>query len=57
MKSFACCDVVPGCNASWLRETDDEILAAVAQHAADVHAMNHVPAELVESVRAAVATV
>ena len=57
MKSFACGDVVPGCDARFVCTTDDEILAAVAQHAAADHGLTSVSAELVEAVRAAVTTV
>jgi predicted small metal-binding protein len=57
MKSFACGDVVPGCDAHWVCGTDDEILVAVAQHAADAHGLTSVPAELVGAVRAAIVTV
>ena len=56
MKSFSCGDVVPGCNASWVCDTDDEILAAVAQHAAAVHGLTSVSPELVGAVRAAIVT-
>jgi predicted small metal-binding protein len=51
MKSFACGDVVPGCSASWLCSTDDEVLAAVAAHARQDHGIVEVPAELVDQVR------
>jgi predicted small metal-binding protein len=54
MKFFSCGDVVPGCDAHWERDTEADILAAVAEHAADVHGMNSVPAELVDAVRAAI---
>lgn len=51
MKSFACGDVVPGCDARFVCSSDDEILVNVARHAADVHAMTVVPASLERSVR------
>ncbi|ASD23514.1 hypothetical protein B7495_16490 [Cryobacterium sp. LW097] len=50
MKSFACGDVVPGCTASWVSSTDDEILVLVAQHASAVHGISTVSPELVQSV-------
>ncbi|MFP5368165.1 MAG: DUF1059 domain-containing protein, partial [Actinomycetes bacterium] len=34
MKSFACGDVVPGCDARWVCSTEDEILQQVHEHAA-----------------------
>ncbi len=56
MKSFACGDVVPGCEARWVCSTEDEVLASVGAHAASVHGLTEVPAELVESVRRAIVT-
>lgn len=52
MKSFSCGDVVPGCDAHWELDTEDDILMAVAQHAADVHGMHAVPADVIDAVRA-----
>lgn len=57
MKSFACGDVVPGCDARWVCSTEDEILVAVAGHAAAAHGLQEVPAELVQSVRSSIVTV
>lgn len=57
MKTFACGDVVPGCEARWVCSTDDEILANVAAHAAAAHGLVEVPAELVRSVRNAIVPV
>lgn len=54
MKQFACGDVVPGCDASWVCGSDDEILSAVAAHAAQAHGLMTVPAELVSAVRSAI---
>lgn len=50
VKSFACGDVVPGCKASWVSSTDDEILVLVAQHASAVHGITTVTPELVDSI-------
>lgn len=52
MKRFACGDIVPDCDAEWVRSSEDEILAEVARHAADVHGIVAVPPELVAAVRA-----
>jgi predicted small metal-binding protein len=57
MKSFACGDVVPGCDARWVRSSEDELLALVAQHARDDHGIEEIPSELVAQVRAAISTV
>ncbi|MEW1808165.1 DUF1059 domain-containing protein [Pseudarthrobacter sp. NPDC080039] len=54
MKSFACGDVVPGCEAAWVCSTEDEILVHVAAHAATAHALAELPLELVRSVREAI---
>lgn len=52
MKQFACGDVVPGCQANWERSSDDEILRAVAVHAAADHGMTEVPDSVVQAVLA-----
>lgn len=50
MKEFSCGDVVPGCLAKFHGQSNDEILAAVAQHAKHDHGLASVPAELVQKV-------
>lgn len=57
MKRFACGDVVPGCEASWVCSSDDEILAHVAAHAAIAHGLTDVSDELVAAVRSHIASV
>jgi predicted small metal-binding protein len=57
MKSFACGDVVPGCDARWVRSSEDELLALVAQHAREEHGLVEIPAELEARVRAAIRSV
>lgn len=57
MKTFACGDVVPGCDARFVCSDDDEILAAVASHAAEVHGLTTVPDSLVASVRSHIVVV
>ena len=56
MKQFTCGDVVPGCEARWERDTDDEILGEVAAHARDAHGLDDVPPELVAQVRSRIVT-
>ncbi len=51
MKAFSCGDVVPNCDATFVGDTDDEILAAVGAHASADHGMTEVPAEVVDQVR------
>jgi predicted small metal-binding protein len=55
MKTFSCGDVVPGCDAHFAGATDDDILAAVAQHAIADHGLTAVGADLASAVRAAIA--
>lgn len=54
MREFACANVVPGCTGVVTGETDDEVLAAAAQHAAEVHGMSEVPDEVVAAIRAGI---
>lgn len=57
MKSFACGDVVPGCEARWVCSSEDEVLVEVARHAAAVHGMTDVSPQMVHAVRAATVSV
>jgi predicted small metal-binding protein len=57
MKRFACGDVVPGCDATFVCGTDDEILTAVGRHAATAHGMTSIPSSLVEQVRSRIVSV
>lgn len=52
MKKFACGDVVPGCDATWVCSTEDDILSNVAAHAGADHGLVEVSPELVAAVRA-----
>jgi len=52
MKEFACGSVVPGCDARFTGESEEEILAQVPEHAAEAHGMTDVPPEVVEQVKA-----
>lgn len=54
VKSFACGDVVPGCEARWVCSTDDEILVNVAAHAAETHGLVELPADVVQAVHKAI---
>lgn len=57
MKEFVCGSVVPGCDARFTGETDEEILAQIPAHAAEAHGMTEVPPEVVEQVKANIAQV
>jgi predicted small metal-binding protein len=52
MKAFACGAVVPGCTATFTAQSDEEILACVAEHALRDHGMSEIPPEVVTQVRA-----
>jgi predicted small metal-binding protein len=54
MKSFACGTVVPGCDGVVTGETDDDVLAAAAAHAAQAHGMTEVPDEVIGAIRAGI---
>lgn len=54
MKQFACANVVAGCEGVVSGETEDEVLAAAAQHAADAHGMTDVPPEVAAAIRAGI---
>lgn len=57
MKQFACGTVVDGCDGVVSGETEDEVLAAAAAHAASAHGMDDVPAEVVQAIRAGITDV
>jgi len=50
MKRFSCGDVVPGCTKKFSGTTNEEILAAVAQHARADHGLANVPDDVVQAV-------
>lgn len=57
MKSFSCGDVVPGCQASWVCSTEDELMARVAEHAASAHGIESVSDELRSAVASHIVSV
>jgi predicted small metal-binding protein len=52
MKQFRCGELIPGCEAAFQGETEDEVLAQVGAHARDEHGMDEVPPEVVDRIRA-----
>ncbi len=52
MKKFYCGAVVPGCQTTFLADSEEEILAKVATHAREAHGMEEVGDEVVAQVRA-----
>jgi predicted small metal-binding protein len=57
MKQFACGSVIPGCQAVFLAEEEDELLREIAAHARDEHGIEEVGPDLVASVREHIANV
>lgn len=57
MKQFACGTVVDGRDGVVTGETEDDVLAAAARHAADAHGMTDVPPEVVGAIKAGITDV
>lgn len=53
-KRFECRNVVPGCEGVVEAETEQEVLAAAAGHAASAHGMTSLPDEVVAQVKAGI---
>lgn len=51
MKEFACGAVVPDCDAKFTAESEDEILAQVAEHARVAHGMDEVVGRVRSGIR------
>lgn len=54
MKKFECGTVVDGCDGVVTGETDDDVLAAAAAHAAEAHGMTDVPDHVVAAIKAGI---
>jgi predicted small metal-binding protein len=54
MRKFECGSVVAGCDGVVTGETDNDVLAAAAQHAASAHGMSEVPDEVVAAIRSGI---
>lgn len=50
VKQFACGDVVPGCQSSFVGADDEAVLAQVAAHARADHGLVEIPDTLVQQV-------
>ena len=57
MKEFTCGAIVPGCDARFEGESDEEILEQVAVHAREEHGMDEVPPDVADNVRARITEV
>src|SRR5688572_2008709 len=53
-KQLRCGDVMPGCTFVTRAETEDELMQAVASHAAGTHGVTDITPELIAKVRSAV---
>jgi predicted small metal-binding protein len=51
MKEFSCGAVVPGCQATFNAETEDELFGQIAAHAKEDHGIDEVSPELIAQVR------
>jgi predicted small metal-binding protein len=57
MKQFKCGDVVLGCEWVTRSEDDEELFDEISSHARDAHAMDEVPPEVVDKIRAVITEV
>ncbi|MDQ3308394.1 MAG: DUF1059 domain-containing protein [Actinomycetota bacterium] len=51
---LACGDVMPGCDATFSAESEDELLAEVGPHAAEAHGITEITPDVLESVKGAI---
>lgn len=56
LKRIACKDVVPGCGFTANAETEEELVAKVAEHARHVHGVHEVTPELAAKVKGAISS-
>ena len=54
MKQFACASVVEGCDGVVTGETEEDVMAAAAAHAAEAHGMNEVSPEVASAIHAGI---
>jgi predicted small metal-binding protein len=57
MKQFKCGDVVLGCEWVTRSEDDQELFDDISSHARDAHAMDEVPPEVEDKIRAVITEV
>lgn len=57
MKTFTCGSVIPGCDARFIADTEDEILAQVRAHAAERHGIADVDTQTEQLVRSHITAV
>jgi len=54
MKQFACGTLMDGCEGVVTGETEEEVLAAAAAHAADAHGLTELSDDVVAAVKAGI---
>ncbi len=54
MREFRCGEIVPGCDAAFQGESDDEVLERVEVHAREEHGMDTIPPEVADTIRASI---
>ena len=52
--SLACGDVMPGCDATFEADSEEELLGQVAPHAAQSHGIDEVTPEVLQAVKGAI---
>jgi predicted small metal-binding protein len=52
--TLACGDVMPGCDAKFTADTEDEILAAAARHVDETHGISEISPEVLDAVKSAI---
>jgi len=55
-KTLACGDVMPGCDAKFEADTEEELMAKAGKHAADAHGITELTPEVVDAVKGAIKT-
>jgi predicted small metal-binding protein len=54
MKAFVCGDLVPGCDAAFEADSEEELLVHIVGHARDAHGMHEVPPEVMDTIKATI---
>lgn len=54
MKGFVCGALVPGCDAAFEAESEEDLLVHITAHARDAHGMHEVPPEVMDTIRATI---
>ncbi|MBA3286880.1 MAG: DUF1059 domain-containing protein [Acidimicrobiia bacterium] len=52
--ALACGDVMPGCDATFEADSEEELLTQVAPHAAETHGITEITPDVLESVKGAI---